>query len=98
VKLGRIAFDASEVRHLVQIVGAQGMPLPLGTQALAGLPHVEVLLPGGSLTGRVLNRDGDRVTFVTEEGMRMRVEALDVRPAPNGRSRLIGPAAGHKKP
>ncbi|MCY2960306.1 MAG: hypothetical protein NTY35_09090 [Planctomycetota bacterium] len=96
VKLGRMSFDASDVRDLVQIVGAQGQPLPLGSQALAGLPRVEVLLPGGSLMGRVLDRDGDRVTFVTEDGMRLRVEAIDVRPAPNGRSRLVGPAAARK--
>lgn len=96
VKLGRLSFDASDLRGLVQIVGSQGQPVPLGTQALAGLPRVEVLLPGGSLTGRVLGREGDRVTFVTEDGMRMRVEAIDVRPAPTGRSRLIGPAAAKK--
>lgn len=96
VKLGRMSFDASDVRDLVQIVGAQGQPLPLGTQAVAGLPRVEVLLPGGSITGHVLGREGDRVTFLTEDGMRLRVEALDVRPAPNGRSRLVGPAAARK--
>ncbi len=90
VKLGRLAFDIAEVRHLVQIVGEQGQPLPLGTPATAGLPRVEVMLPGGSLTGRVLAREGDRVTFLTEEGMRVRVDALEIRPAPNGRSRLIG--------
>lgn len=96
VKLGRLAFDAIDIRHLVQIVGAQGQPLPLGTQAVAGLPRVEVLLPGGTLTGHVLAREGDRVTFLTEDGMRMRVDALEVRPVANGRSRLIGPAAKHK--
>lgn len=96
VKLGRLAFDAIDIRHLVQIVGAQGQPLPLGTQAVAGLPRVEVLLPGGTLTGHVLSREGERVTFLTEDGMRMRVDALEVRPVANGRSRLIGPAAKHK--
>lgn len=96
VKLGRMSFDAGDVRDLVQIVGGQGQPLPIGSQALAGLQRVEVLLPGGSLMGHVLGREGDRVTFVTEEGMRLRVEALDVRPAPNGRSRLVGPAVARK--
>lgn len=97
VKLGRISFDAAEVRDVVQIVGSQGQPVALGTQALAGLPRVEVLMPGGALTGRVLGREGDRVTFVTEDGLRMRVEALDVRPATDGRSRLVGPV-GTRKP
>lgn len=96
VQLGRMSFDASDVRELVQIVGQQGQPVPLGTQALAGLPRVEVLLPGGSLVGRVLGRAGDRVTFVTDEGMRLSVEAIDVRPAPTGRSRLVGPVADRK--
>ncbi len=96
VKLGRLAFDSVDVRHLVQIVGAQGQPLPLGAQAVAGLPRVEVLLPGGTLVGHVLAREGDRVTFLTEDGMRMRVDALEVRPVANGRSRLIGPAAKRK--
>jgi len=96
VKLGRMSFDAADVRDLVQIVGAQGQPLPLGAQAVAGLPRVEVLLLGGSITGHVLGREGDRVTFLTEDGMRLRVEALDVRPAPNGRSRLVGPVAARK--
>jgi len=96
VELGRLSLDAGELRELVQIVGQQGQPVPLGTQAVAGLQRVEVLLPGGTMTGRVLGREGDWVTFVTEDGLRMRVDALDIRPAPDGRTRLIGAVAGKK--
>lgn len=96
VELGRLSLDASELRELVQIVGQQGQPVALGTQALAGLQRVEVLLPGGTMTGRVLGREGDWVTFVTEDGLRMRVDALDIRPAPDGRTRLIGAVAAKK--
>lgn len=97
VALGRLSLDADEVRELVQIVGQQGQPIAIGVQALAGLPRVEVLLPGGTMTGRVLGREGDWVTFITEDGMRMRVDALDIRPAPDGRTRLVG-AVKTKKP
>jgi len=97
VELGRLSLDAGEVRELVQIVGQQGQPLAVGAQALAGLPRVEVLLPGGTMTGRVLGREGDWVTFITEDGLRMRVDAIDIRPAPDGRTRLVG-AVQVKKP
>jgi hypothetical protein len=96
VPLGRMSFAAGDIQELKQIVGSQGQPLPAGAQALAGLKRVEVLMPGGSLTGRILNREGTNVTFVTEAGMRVSVEALDVRPVSTGGSRLVGPAAGHK--
>lgn len=96
VPLGRMSFAAGDIRELTQIVGSQGQPLPPGAQALAGLKKVEVLMPGGSLTGRILDRQGDNVTFVTEAGMRLRVEALDVRPVSTGGSRLVGPVAGRK--
>jgi len=96
VPLGRMSFAAGDIRDLKQIVGSQGQPLPAGAQALAGLKRVEVLMPGGWLTGRILERQGDNVTFVTEAGMRVSVEALDVRPVSTGGSRLVGPVAGRK--
>jgi hypothetical protein len=98
VALGRMSLDAADLRGLVQVVGQGGQALPAGSQAIANLPRVEILLPGGTLVGRVVGREGDRVTFVTEEGMRMRVEPLDIRPASDGQSRLIGRAADFKKP
>jgi hypothetical protein len=98
VDLGRMALDAVDLRGLVQIVGQQGAPLPAGSQAIAGLPRVEILLPGGSLVGRIVGREGDEVTFVTETGLRMRVEPLDIRPASDGRSRLIGRVGQVRQP
>ncbi len=88
VPLGRMSFGAGDVRELVRIVGSPTNP---GAPAIAGLPRVEVVLAGGTITGRVLDRAGDSVTLVTEDGLRITTEALDVRPAVNGTTRLVGP-------
>jgi hypothetical protein len=93
VPLGRLAFEASSVHALAQVAGTTPAAAKGASQAFAGLTRVEVVLAGGSLTGRVLERTGDRVTLVTDDGLRLKVDALDVRPAPNGSSRLIGPVA-----
>jgi hypothetical protein len=89
VPLGRVSFAMSDVKELTHIVAPAGATA-VKTQTLADLPRVEVLLPGGALMGRVLERNGSIVTLVTDEGMRLRVDALDIRVAPSGRSRLVG--------
>lgn len=88
--LGRISFQASTVRELTQL---PPLPAAVGKQKvdeLAMLPRVEVRLPGGSITGRLIGQDGTRVTIVTDNGMRAVVESDDVRPVTERNTRVIG--------
>jgi hypothetical protein len=90
--LGRISFEATTVRELAQLP-----PLPADKNAktkkaddLAGLPHVEVRLLGGSVTGRLVGQDGRRVTLITDDGLRTVVESDDVRPVTARNTRVLG--------
>jgi hypothetical protein len=92
VELGRISFEATTVREITQLP-----PLPVATNLkakkaddLAALPHVEVRLPGGSVTGRLVGQDGRRVTLITDEGLRTVIESDDVRPVTARNTRVIG--------
>lgn len=89
--LGRISFEAATVRDITRI------PVPAGASGkvkgleLSGLPHVEVLLPGGWIAGRLVGREGRSVTLVTDTGIRMVVETDEVRPITPRRTRVLGP-------
>jgi hypothetical protein len=89
---GRIALEARDVSDLKQIASSKSTE---GTPAAewAGLTRVEVVVPGGSFIGHLVSQDGDRVTLITEKGSKIVCEALEVRPAPTGVSRLIGRVA-----
>jgi hypothetical protein len=92
VELGRISLEASTVRELTQVATVKAAGPNKGGKAeeLAALPHVEVRLPGGSVTGRLVGQDGNRVTIVTEHGMRATVDSDDVRPLTNRNTRVVG--------
>jgi hypothetical protein len=93
--LGRISFEASVVRELTQIRGGEqrvGKADPNGD--LAGLPHVEVRVPGGIFIGRLIARTDDRVTLVTDAGLRLVVESDDVRPVSQTSTRVVGTVEG----
>ncbi len=89
--LGRISFEAATVRDITRI------PVPAGASGkvkgleLSGLPHVEVLLPGGWIAGRLVGREGRSVTLVTDTGIRMVVETDEIRPITPRRTRVLGP-------
>ncbi len=95
LEMGRISFEASTVRELTQLA-----PLPAGTNLkakkideTAALPHVEVRLPGGSVTGRLVGQDGRRITMITDDGLRTVVESDDIRPVTARNTRVLGKAS-----
>ncbi|MBL8857911.1 MAG: hypothetical protein JNL28_05355 [Planctomycetes bacterium] len=91
--LGRISFEAATVREMKRIT-APSAKAAFGKQKpedLAGLPHVEVRMPGGSITGRMVGRDGNRITLVTDDGMRTVLDSSDVRPVTPRKTRVLGP-------
>ena len=90
--LGRISFEAATVREMKRI-SAPSAKVALGKkkpEELAGLPHVEVRMPGGSITGRMVGREGNRITLVTDDGMRTILDSSDVRPVTERRTRVLG--------
>jgi hypothetical protein len=92
VDLGRISLEATTVKELTQVavVKATAGANKGKVDELAGLPHVEVRLPGGSVTGRLVGQDGNRVTLVTDQGMRATVDSDDVRPLTSRNTRVVG--------
>lgn len=95
LELGRISFEASTVRDMVAIASASGTAAnsKQKPEDLVGLPHVEVHMPGGIVTGRLVGRDGNRITLVTDKGLRTVLESDDVRPVTNRSTRVLGPVA-----
>lgn len=43
-----------------------------------GLPHVRVVAPGGTFTGRELDRVGNRITLMTDDGFKLTLDALEI--------------------
>ena len=86
-ELGRMALLGDQVRKIDQLSG-KGTP---GTPDLAGLPRVRVRTPGGMFYGKVIARDQQSVTLVTEEGARVTLDSTDVEDAPLGKTYLVKP-------
>jgi hypothetical protein len=108
--LGRIAFEAGSVRNITRIARPAASKTPGQKRPdLSGLPHVEVRLPGGWMPGRLVGREGNTITLVTDDGIRMVIESDEVRPITGRMTRVLGtvdklggftgkPAAEPKKP
>jgi hypothetical protein len=83
--LGRIVLEGTRTKRVDRIDldfermtgGAPGM------QDRAGLPRVRVRVRGGNLIGRQIQREGDRVTLVTDQGNRVTVVSNKISMAPN---------------
>lgn len=69
---GRLALDGARVKSAVRIdSGASASTSGAAPHKLAGLPRARVQTPGGTLHGRVLERDELRTTLVTDSGARI---------------------------
>ena len=75
---------------VLRSLDARAAALKKTGQDLSGLPHVEVRLPGGWLAGRLVGREGNIVTIVTDYGIRMVIETDEVRPITARRTRVLG--------
>jgi hypothetical protein len=94
--LGRISFDAAIVKELTPNGGAisSQMAQAKAAAALAALPHVEVSIPGGTLSGRLIGQSDGFVTLISDSGMRCTVESDDVHPVTKNNSRVVGTVEG----
>lgn len=83
--LGQITLDGARTKRVDRIAldlqrMESGDP---GLRNLAGLPRVRVRVRGGTFIGRQIQREGDRVTLVTDRGYRVTVVSDDIAMAPN---------------
>lgn len=88
--LGRISFEGATVREITPMPKEAAAGSKQKGPDLSGLPHVEVRLPGGWITGRLVGREGPMVTLVTDTGIRMVVETDEVRPITAKKTRILG--------
>ncbi len=77
---GRVVLDSARITALEQVAET---PAAAGRVARdGGSDRVRVRTAGGVFFGRVVERQGARVTLVTDEGARLTVDADDISPAP----------------
>ncbi|WP_145064824.1 hypothetical protein [Engelhardtia mirabilis] len=74
--LGRITFEASQVELVQRLPDVAGAAAD-GDSSQPG-ERVRVQTPGGWIQGRLLSRDGARVTLITDTGGRITLEGANV--------------------
>jgi len=77
---GRMGLQGARVKTVTQLDAPKGIPAP-GAGAIqtpAALERVRVKTPGGLLYGKLIERDGERATVVTDDGARLTVPSKDV--------------------
>ncbi len=77
--LGRLALPGAIVQRIERLPDT-AQPTSRGVEAAAG-DRVRVRTAGGVLTGRLVARDGDTVTILTESGGRVTLRGAEVEPA-----------------
>jgi len=92
LSLGRMSLDYAEVRELVQIVEADLTKKPSGglPEETAGLMYVTAKVPGGSLTGWLVQRTDGKLTLITEQAKKVTFEDQGFEPVSKGRARVVG--------
>lgn len=83
--IGRVHLAAKDVAQ----VSRGASPASAGVGA-PGARRVEVVGRHASFFGRLLARDGDRVVILTDDGMRLSIDALEVRGVTEHGSRVVG--------
>lgn len=85
-RLGRLTLDARRVDRLDRL-GKDNQRTTTGQVSTKGLERVRVQADGGVFLGHLLSREGNRVTLLLSEGMRVTLESDDIRPA--GRQKTV---------
>ncbi|MBK7641901.1 MAG: hypothetical protein IPJ19_02450 [Planctomycetes bacterium] len=92
IALGRMSVEYSEVSDIVQILEAdlskkpsKGLP-----DETAGLMYVSVKVPGGHLTGWLVQRTEGKLTLITEEAKKITVDDDGFEPVSRGKARVVG--------
>ena len=90
---GRMGLTGSRVRSVTRIDVPAGTPAlgAPGSQELAGLERVRVRTPGGTLMGKLVERNGATATVVTDGGARLTLDSKDVELATEAPSIQVRP-------
>jgi ribonuclease E len=100
---GRMGLSGERLASLEQIITPEGTPAlgEPGSQALAGMERVRVKTPGGVFYGKVIARDAERTTIVTDDGARLTLDSKMVEllvDAPKVTIKGTAPQAEGEKP
>ena len=75
---GQMGLDGSKVVKILRLVSDGGDPGDTGVEDLAGLESIRVKTPGGILVGKVITRNEQQTTIVTDDGARVTLSSSDV--------------------
>jgi hypothetical protein len=92
VALGRMSIDYSDVGELIPIPEADLSKKPSNglPDETAGLMYVTAKVPGGNLTGWLVQRAGGKLTLITEQAKKITFEDEGFEPVSKGRARVVG--------
>lgn len=85
-RLGRLTLDARRVVRFDRL-GKNSQRDANGHVSTKGLERVRVQAEGGVFLGHLLSKEGNRVTLLVADGMRVTLESDDIRPA--GRQKTV---------
>lgn len=88
--IGRLALDGKRVSAITMVSTEE-----VNGKTVEDLPRMRVRTPGGLFFGKVVSREDDRVTLLTEDGGRITLVSRDVEAAPLGDTRVIGRIEKH---
>jgi len=83
--IGRLALEGKRVATIALVTMEE-----VNGKTVEDLPRMRVRTPGGLFFGKVISREDDRVTLLTEDGGKITLVSRDVEPAPLGDTRVIG--------
>jgi hypothetical protein len=83
--IGRLALEGKRVDTIALVTMEE-----VNGKTVEDLPRMRVRTPGGLFFGKVISREDDRVTLLTEDGGKITLVSRDVEPAPLGDTRVIG--------
>jgi len=92
VALGRMSVDYSDVGELIPIPEADISKKPSNglPDETAGLMYVTAKVPGGNLTGWLVQRAAGKLTLITEQAKKITFEDEGFEPVSKGRARVVG--------
>ncbi len=92
VALGRMSVDYSDVSDIVQILETDLTKKPSNglPEETAGLLYVTAKVPGGYLTGWLVQRTEGKLTLITAQAKKITIDDEGFEPVPKGGARVVG--------
>jgi hypothetical protein len=90
--LGRMSLEYAEVSEIVQIMESDLTKKPSNglPEETAGLLYVSAKVPGGQLTGWLVQRREGKLTLITEQAKRVTFDDEGFEPISKSRARVVG--------